>query len=86
VIEPGSMPEQDFQVNGELGNEAPQAMAMALTNPTIAGAASNRATGVSPRTYGRTSPSGVRMRARNPTARSTCPPARSISPLSRPKK
>ena len=47
VTEPGSIPEQDFHVKGELGNEAPQAMATALKNPTIAGAASSRATGVS---------------------------------------
>jgi hypothetical protein len=44
------MPEQDFQVKGELGNEAPTAMAMVLTNPMIAGTASNRATRVSPGT------------------------------------
>jgi hypothetical protein len=49
----------------------------------IAGTTTSRATGVSPGTYGRTSPSGVRMRARNSTARSTCPRARPISPLSR---
>ena len=49
VIEPGTMPEQDFQVNGELGNEAPQAMAAALTQPSRAGTTSNRVTGVSPR-------------------------------------
>ena len=50
VTEPGTMPEQVFQVNGELGNEAPQVMATALTNPKIAGTASSRATGVSPGT------------------------------------
>jgi hypothetical protein len=38
------MPVHVFQVNGELGSEAPQVMATALTNPTIAGAASNLAT------------------------------------------
>ncbi len=50
VTEPDTMPEQDFQVKGELGNEAPTAMAMVLTNPMIAGTASNRATCVSPGT------------------------------------
>src|ERR1035441_5390178 len=60
VTEPDTMPEQDFQVKGELGSEAPPAMATALANPMIAGTASNRATRVSPRTYGRTLPSGVR--------------------------
>ncbi len=86
VTEPGTIPVQDFQVNGELGNDAPQVMATALTNPTIAGAASNRVTGVSPSTYGCTSPSGLRIRARNAIPRSIRPRAQSISPLSRPEK
>ena len=68
-IEPETMPEHVFQVKGELGNEAPTAIAIVLTNPMAAGTTSNRATGVSPGTYGRTLPSGVRMRARNPTPR-----------------
>src|ERR1017187_6383907 len=37
VTEPDTMPEQDFQVKGELGSEAPPAMATALANPMIAG-------------------------------------------------
>jgi hypothetical protein len=44
------MPEQVFQVKGELGSEAPQVTATALTKPKIAGTASNRATGVCPGT------------------------------------
>lgn len=50
MTEPGTIPVQVFQVNGEFESEAPQVIATELKNPKIAGAASNLATCVSPRT------------------------------------